>query len=78
MSCEDKCKTIVLAKNANCRVDGCSCGVIRLTYGGLSLRLTADSFLQLAWTTEEAALRLVDTFEDRSKLNLRALEDKVH
>ena len=58
MSCS-KCQTVLLAEGPNCRVHGCTCGVVQLTSGGMTVRLSADAFLKIAWTVEQAAMKLV-------------------
>jgi len=65
MSCQT-CEVILLAKGPSCEVRGCTCGVVHFTSGGLSIRLTAESFLGIACTVEKAAMKLVDDYDARS------------
>ena len=58
VSCK-KCQTLLLAEGANCSVHGCTCGVVQFTSGGMTVRLAADAFLDIAWTVEQAAMKLV-------------------
>ena len=59
MSCK-QCETVLLAEGTSCKVHGCTCGVVQFTSGGMTIRLTAEAFLKIAWTVEQAALKLVE------------------
>ena len=59
MACQT-CEIIRLATGPTCEVQACTCGVVHLTSGGLSLRLTAEAFLGIATTIEHAAMKLIE------------------
>ncbi len=59
MAC-NRCETVLLSEGPTCKVHGCTCGVVQVTSGGMTIRLTAEAFLKIAWTIEEAALKLVE------------------
>ena len=59
MNCTDSEK-IELAAGHACRVVKCSgCGGVRVISKGMSLDLNAKAFMSIAWTFEQAAMKLV-------------------
>ncbi len=76
MSC-NVCETVVLAENSTCRIQGCTCGVINFTSGGLTLRISMDSFLEVSMAVEEAAMKLVQASDAVTEGQSRKLES-VH
>ena len=76
MAC-NVCETAVLAENSTCRIQGCTCGVISFTSGGLTLRISMDSFLEVSMAVEEAAMKLVEASDDITEQHTRKFES-VH
>ena len=67
VSCNESDK-IELASGHACRVvKCCGCGGVRVIAKGMSLDLNAKAFMSIAWTFEQAALKLV---KDQSDLDL--------
>ena len=51
--------------------------MVRFTSGGMTIRLSIESFMKIAMTVEEAALKLVDNFDDATN-DLEAKSNLVH
>jgi hypothetical protein len=56
----------VLAAGERCRVDGCDHGVLHLTLGTLTVRLSPDQLVDLARTLEAAARRVEPRLASRT------------
>jgi hypothetical protein len=52
-----KCRREPLARSPICKVDACSCGLIHVTTGAVTLRFKAEAFEEFAATMTEARWR---------------------
>lgn len=50
----ERCARTLLAETSECRIERCHCGVIHLTVGPLTFRVTATGLQSLARATGEA------------------------